>query len=214
MAIFQGKSPTASQIVFEDGKPLKKRYRYYHLEERPEGNNDFEMMKEVMRRRLDNGFLPDVLVIDGGIAQVNMVRQVLKEFDLVIPICGIAKSKTLTSEKKFQKNDIEKSEERLIIPGRANPYILEKSPSLFKILVQMRDEAHRFSRKLHHKKEKSRVIHSWLDEVPGIGEVLKKKIMKNLIYSKGEIKEMGLDQISRSLGVNIGIAKKIKKFIS
>lgn len=213
VAVFQGKSPTASQIVFKDGKPDKSSYRYYHLQERPEGNNDFAMMKEVMRRRLDNGSLPDVLVIDGGVGQVNMVIEILKEMELEIPVCGIAKSKTLTNEKNFQKKEIEKSDERLVIPGRSNAVVLSKYPALFKILVQMRDEAHRFSRKLHHKKEKKRVIQSWLDEVPGIGEALKSKIMKNLVYSKDEIKEMNLDQISRSLGISTSIARKIKDYL-
>lgn len=213
VAIFQGKSPTASQIVFKDGKPDKKQYRYYHLEERPEGNNDFAMMKEVMRRRLDNGKLPDALVIDGGVGQVNMVIEILKEFDLEIPVCGIAKSKTLTNEKNFQKKEIEKSDERLIIPGRSNAVVLSKYPALFKILVQMRDEAHRFSRKLHHKTEKKRLIKSWLNDIPGIGEATRKEIMKNLIYTKSEIKEMNLDQIARSLGISAKLAKKIKENI-
>lgn len=71
---------------------------------------------------------------------------------------GIAKQKTLRSKDGFKQVDIKKSEERLIIPGRANPYFLNQNRSLFKIIVQMRDEAHRFSRKLHHKEEKKRII--------------------------------------------------------
>ncbi len=63
IAIFQGKSPTASQIVFYEGRPEKKLYRHFHLEERPEGNNDFAMMREVLRRRLKHGNLPDVFVV-------------------------------------------------------------------------------------------------------------------------------------------------------
>ena len=66
VAIFQGKSPTASQVVFYNGKPDKKAYRHYALEERPEGNNDFAMMREMLERRLKYGDLPDVFVVDGG----------------------------------------------------------------------------------------------------------------------------------------------------
>ena len=62
MAVWQGKSPTASQVVFHDGKADKDRYRYYHLEERPEGNNDFAMMREVFTRRLKyNDELTDIV---------------------------------------------------------------------------------------------------------------------------------------------------------
>jgi excinuclease ABC subunit C len=158
IAIFQGTSPTASQIVFHDGKPDKKNYRYYHMTERPEGNNDFAMMRELIIRRSDNGNLPDVFIVDGGLGQVNIFKEALKELKIDIPVIGIAKSKTLRSKDGFKQVDIKKSEERLVIPGRINPYFLNQNRSLFKIIVQMRDEAHRFSRKLHHKEEKKRII--------------------------------------------------------
>lgn len=158
VAIFQGTSPTASQIVFHDGKPDKKKYRYYHLEERPEGNNDFAMMKELITRRSDNGNLPDVFIVDGGLGQVNIFKEALKEFGIAIPVVGIAKSKVVRTKNGFKNEDIKRSEERLVIPGRTNPYMLNQNRSLFKIIVQMRDEAHRFSRKLHHKEESKRVF--------------------------------------------------------
>ncbi|MEA9355423.1 excinuclease ABC subunit UvrC [Bacteriovorax sp. PP10] len=158
VAVFQGSSPTASQIVFHDGKPDKKNYRYYHMEERPEGNNDFAMMRELIIRRSDNGSLPDVFIVDGGLGQVNIFKEALKELNIPIPVVGIAKSKNIRTKEGFRSEDIKKSEERLIIPGRSNPFFLNQNRSLFKIIVQMRDEAHRFSRKLHHKEETKRVF--------------------------------------------------------
>jgi len=149
VAIFQGSSPTASQIVFHDGKPDKKAYRHYTLEERPEGNNDFAMMREMLQRRLKKDNLPDVFIVDGGIGQVNAFLAVLSEHNLQVPVVGIAKAKNLKHKK---------TEERLMIPGRANPYLLANSRSLFQIMVQMRDEAHRFARRLHHKHENQRII--------------------------------------------------------
>ncbi len=156
IAIFQGKSPTAAQIVFHDGKADKKAYRHYTLAEREEGNNDFAMMKELITRRVDNGRLPDVFIVDGGLGQVNIFREVLKEFAIDIPVVGIAKSKVKKGKDSFKKENVSRSEERLIIPGRVNPYLLHQNKSLFKIIVQMRDEAHRFSRRLHHKHESER----------------------------------------------------------
>ncbi len=158
IAIFQGKSPTASQIVFHNGVPDKKNYRHYHLEERPEGNNDFAMMKELIIRRSDNGNLPDVFIVDGGIGQVNVFKEALKELKIDIPVVGIAKSKVKKSKEGFQSEKIKRSEERLIIPGRINPYLLHQCRPLYKIIVQMRDEAHRFSRRLHHYQEKKRIF--------------------------------------------------------
>jgi excinuclease ABC subunit C len=158
IAIFQGSSPTAAQIVFHDGKPDKKNYRNYHLQELPEGNNDFAMMRELIIRRSDNGVLPDVFIVDGGLGQVNIFREALKELGIAIPVVGIAKSKVVRTKDGFKNEDIKRSEERLIIPGRSNPYMLNQNRSLFKIIVQMRDEAHRFSRRLHHKEETKRVF--------------------------------------------------------
>jgi excinuclease ABC subunit C len=158
VAIFQGSSPTAAQIVFHDGLPDKKKYRHYHLQELPEGNNDFAMMRELIIRRSDNGALPDVFIVDGGQGQVNIFKEALRELNIFIPVIGIAKSKVIRTKDGFSRSDIKRSEERLIIPGRMNPYMLNQNRSLYKIIVQMRDEAHRFSRRLHHKEENKRVF--------------------------------------------------------
>jgi excinuclease ABC subunit C len=207
VAIWQGKSPTASQVVFEEGKPNKKKYRYYHLEERPEGNNDFAMMREVVSRRLDNGDLPDVFVVDGGVAQVNTVCAVLRELNTDLPVVGIAKSREVSGS--FKSKEIEKTEERLIIPGRSNPYILTKCPSLFKIIVSMRDEAHRFSRKLHHKAESKRVLSTWLDEVKGLGEESKKKILSQLSMSREVLKNYTVNDLVNYFGIKNPQAKAL-----
>ena len=89
---------------------------------------------------------------------MNIFREALKEFGIAIPVVGIAKSKVVRTKNGFKNEDIKRSEERLVIPGRSNPYMLNQNRSLFKIIVQMRDEAHRFSRKLHHKEESKRVF--------------------------------------------------------
>jgi excinuclease ABC subunit C len=208
VAIWQGQSPTASQVVFEEGKPDKTKYRYYHLETRPEGNNDFAMMREVIERRSDNGNLPDVFVIDGGVAQVNTVTAVLSELKLEVPVVGIAKSKDLTTG-DYRAKEISRTEERLIIPGRPNPYILSKCPPLFKIIVSMRDEAHRFSRKLHHKAESKRVLSTWLDEVKGLGEDAKKKVLSQLSMSQEELRDYSVSDLMNYFGIKSAQAKAL-----
>ncbi len=186
IAIWQGKSPTASQITFVEGKPDKNNYRHYNLTELPEGNNDFKMLKEVMERRLKHGNLPDVFIVDGGKGQVSSFLEVLKDFNVDVPVAGIAKAKSLGGKK---------TEERLIIPGRVNPFLLNKNQSLFRIIVQMRDEAHRFSRRLHHKKEEKRSFSSWVDDIKGIGPITKKKILKKMDKSIEELKDMGTEEL-------------------
>ena len=156
VAIWQGKSPTASQIVFHEGVPNRSLYRHYHLKERVEGNNDYEMMKELLKRRIKKGNFPDIFVVDGGKGQLNALLTVLKELDVVVPVVAIAKSKVKNVKKYDQK--IERTNERLFIQGRINPYILSKNLPLFRILTHIRDEAHRFSRRLHHHAEKKRLL--------------------------------------------------------
>ncbi|MBY0518349.1 MAG: excinuclease ABC subunit UvrC [Bacteriovoracaceae bacterium] len=212
VAIWQGKSPAASQVVSHDGKLDKKSYRYYHLQELPEGNNDFAMMREVITRRLKHGELPDVLVIDGGVAQVNTVCAVLREMQIELPVVGIAKAKDLSGD--FKKTEIVKSDERLVIPGRKDPYLLFKTPALMRIIVSLRDEAHRFSRKLHHKAESKRVMATWIDEVEGIGEKVKQTILKNLNVPKETLKEMNANDISKLLGITIKQAVSITRHLN
>ncbi len=208
IAIWQGQSPAASQIVFEEGKADKTRYRYYHMQTRPEGNNDFAMMEEVISRRIQHGKLPDVFVVDGGVAQVNTVTAVMRQNQLDIPVVGIAKARDLTRG-DFKSKEVDRSEERLIIPGRTNPYVLNKCPSLFKIIVSMRDEAHRFSRKLHHKAESKRTMTTWLDEISGLGIESKKKILSQLTMTKEELKDLNVTDLSNLFGIKTPQAKAL-----
>jgi len=131
VAVWQGSSPTAAQIVFNEGKANKKAYKNYHLEVRPEGNNDFEMLKELMARRIQHGDLPDVFIVDGGKGQVSSFLAVLKEFNIETPVVGLAKSKVIPGKGGFRDDFIKKSEERLIIPGRMNPYFLSRKQISF-----------------------------------------------------------------------------------
>ena len=152
IAIWQGSSPTAAKIVFLDGIPVKSKYRHYRLAERAEGNNDFAMLQEVLQRRLMQGDYPDVFVIDGGKGQINVALKALKAAGLGIPVVGIAK-----------KNVGRQKEERLIFMGHQQTfetYLLKNHRGLARLLAHLRDEAHRFARRLHHKHELKRLIPS------------------------------------------------------
>lgn len=213
IAIWQGQSPTAAQIVFEEGKPVKADYRYYHLKVREEGNNDFAMMAEVIARRIKKLPLPDIFIIDGGIGQVNAVKEVLDKNQILTPVIGIAKSKDLTSG-NYTSKSVVRTEERLIIPGRLEPYILTQNPALFRIIVSMRDEAHRFSRKLHHHAEHKRVLSTWVDQVPGIGAKVKTQILSQLEMGKDELVTKTISQLMEIFSITSRDATKLKEYLS
>ena len=86
--------------------------------------------------------------------------------------------------------------------------------SLLKILVKMRDEAHRFSRKLHHKKEKSNLLGSWLDDINGIGPKTKKQILAKMECSPEELGKMKIEEIRNYLNVSPKVAKGIKEYLN
>lgn len=143
VAVLQGESPCGSCVRFEDGEFIKSKYRYYKLEKRPEGNNDFAMLVEILKRRLTHGDFPDLLLIDGGSPQLAYIlsKNILPTN---LPMIGLAKL-----------------EEKLIFTDKAIlPYSLSNNQTLGTILCGLRDEAHRFCRKLHHQHEKKRLLRS------------------------------------------------------
>ena len=199
IAVHQGSSPAASRIVFMEGRPDKKHYRHYHLRELPEGNNDFAMMKETIGRRLKGTDpLPDVFVVDGGKAQVNVFVGVLTEMDVSVPVIGVAKAPGRTP-----------GEERLVLPNRKDSVSLKKYPELMKILLPMRDEAHRFSRRLHHKAEKGRMFSGLLDSIKGIGPKKQKEILTRLETAPQDLAQKKPQEVAELLGLKEALALKI-----
>lgn len=145
---FQGEESVGSQVVFEDGVPNKDQYRKYKIKT-VEGSNDFESMKEVLMRRLqhDEWDEPDLIVVDGGRGQLKFAQKALEALGKQhIPIVGLAKERTRSS---FQNQEVEKSVERFYLPNRSNPVTFPQSTEAFRILVSLRDEAHRFAITYH-----------------------------------------------------------------
>lgn len=132
-----GTSAVGSMVVFEDGEPKKSQYRKFKIKT-VKGANDYAMLREVLRRRFHNNWPhPDLLMIDGGWGQVNIAKAVLREFQLDIPLVGIAKG-------------FDRKQDRLIY-SRSNPE-LGRIVEQYKIVLQrLRDEAHRFAIGYHRK---------------------------------------------------------------
>ncbi|MBF0359951.1 MAG: GIY-YIG nuclease family protein [Oligoflexia bacterium] len=152
VAIWQGDSPCGAKVVMRDGKLDKSSYRYYNLTKREEENNDYEMLKELISRRFSSESFDylDLIMVDGGKGQLNAIVSVLKNLNISIAVVGIAKkNKRCLSDRLFFQNQSS---------AQSRGYSLEKEGLLWTMLAKLRDEAHRFSRKLHHKKEQKRLL--------------------------------------------------------
>lgn len=170
----QGTNPAVALVHFADERPLKSMYRLYYPKT-IQGQDDFGMIYETVLRRfskMEEHPPPDVLLIDGGKGQLNAAKKALDEAGVTVPLCSIAKSR---SRSAFTRKEVDKSEERIFIPGRKNHLALKEGTPAMALLQRVRDEAHRFSVKSHRRRRTNEAMgDSVLTEVEGIGE--KKKI--------------------------------------
>jgi excinuclease ABC subunit C len=131
--------------VFERGKPNKSSYRRFEVRTTG-GGDDYAAMKEVLSRRYSGSLraelpLPDLLVVDGGKGQLSIALRVLKEIDLAIPTIGLAKRN-----------------EDVFVPFRQSAIALDRSSPALKVLIAIRDEAHRFANAYRKVKARKRII--------------------------------------------------------
>ncbi|WP_144463165.1 excinuclease ABC subunit UvrC [Siminovitchia fortis] len=195
----QGADPVSAMVVFINGKPDKKEYRKYKIKT-VEGPDDYESMREVVRRRysrvLKEGLpLPDLILIDGGKGQIEAAKDILEdELGLDIPVAGLAKDeKHKTSQLLFGD------------PLAAVP--LERNSQEFYLMQRIQDEVHRFAITFHRQLRGKSAFQSILDEVPGIGPARKQKLLKHFGSLK-KMKEADLDEIT-GLGIPLPIAASL-----
>jgi excinuclease ABC subunit C len=186
-----GTDAVAACVVFKKAKPSKKDYRKYNIKT-VVGPDDYASMKEVVRRRYtrmltEEAPLPDLIIADGGIGQMEVIRQVIEdELKINIPIAGLAKdNKHHTRELLFG------------FPPKAVG--LKVNDPLFKLLAQMQDEVHRFAITFHRDKRSKTQIASELDTIPGIGEKTKNDLIKHFKSVK-RIKSANLAELSEVIG--------------
>jgi excinuclease ABC subunit C len=162
----QGTNPVAACVVFVNTKPARSEYRHFNVKT-VDGPDDFASMKEIVFRRYSRALrertpLPNLIVIDGGKGQLNAAVQSLKALKLEnrISILGLAKRL-----------------EEIYFPNDNIPLLLNKNSETLKILMQIRDEAHRFGITFHRDKRSSDFIKSELREIKGIGEATANKLL-------------------------------------
>ena len=204
---FQGSETVASQVVFEDGAPNKDQYRRYKIRT-VIGNNDFESMREVLRRRFAHTEYdePGLVVIDGGKGQLGIAMEVLKEIGRQdIPVVGLAKAR---SKGSFSDSEISATEERFYLPGRQNPVVFKTGSEAFQILVGIRDEAHRFAITYHRKLREATSLESELDFVVGLGEK-RKRLLLTKFTDLDAIRAASIEELVKVAGFNRVLAERV-----
>lgn len=207
ISTFQGAETVASQVVFEEGVPAKEHYRRYKIRT-VTGIDDFASMYEVLSRRFKHTEYedPQLIVIDGGKGQLSQAIKILSEIGRQdIPVVGLAKART---ESDFRKQEVESTEERFFLPGRANPVIFKHNAEALHILAGIRDEAHRFAITYHRKLREGTSLESELDYVVGLGEK-RKKVLLTRFNSIDEIKSAVPEEIAQLKGFNRILAERI-----
>ena len=190
----QGGDAVGSMVSFEDGEPTKERYRHFRIKT-VEGADDYGMMYEVLLRRyqraVEENDLPDLVLVDGGRGQLNVVQEVFKELGIKrVDLLSLAKARR-GGDRRFH---IEKSGEKVFHPQHKEPIILGKQSPLLRFLDRIRDEAHRFAITYHKKVRKKGTIRSVLEEVQGIGGVRQRELLK-YFGSVEKIKEAPLEAL-------------------
>ncbi len=190
-----GTDAVAGCVVFKAMKPSKKDYRKYNIKT-VVGPDDYASMQEVVRRRytrmIEEGTpLPDLIITDGGVGQMHVVREVVvDELGLHIPIAGLAK------DDRHRTND-------LLYGWPAQTIGIDVKSELFKVLTQIQDEVHRYAISFHRDKRSKHALHSELDDIRGIGPKTKELLIKKLKTVK-QIKQADLQTLTSILGESKG----------
>lgn len=213
----QGVDSVGTMVVFENGKAKNSDYRRFKIKS-VKGPNDYESMREILSRRFSHGLeevnkikernleyskgkfciFPDLIMMDGGKGQVNIALEVLKDFGIEIPVCGLVKD-----DKHRTRGIIFNNEEILIRRGS----------SLMNLITRVQDEVHRYAITYHRSLRDKRTLHSILEDIPRIGE----KRRRNLLMKFGSIdniKKASMEELLDTPGIDKRAAESIKQYFS
>ncbi len=213
----QGVDSVGTMVVFENGKAKNSDYRRFKIKS-VKGPNDYESMREILSRRFSHGLeevnkikernleyskgkfciFPDLIMMDGGKGQVNIALEVLKDFGIEIPVCGLVKD-----HKHRTRGIIFNNEEILIRRGSG----------LMNLITRVQDEVHRYAITYHRSLRDKRTLHSILEDIPRIGE----KRRRNLLMKFGSIdniKKASMEELLDTPGIDKRAAESIKQYFS
>lgn len=193
-----GTYTVSGMVVFTLGVPDKNNYRKYKI--LSDAKDDYHLMKEVIYRRyfrvlMDNLERPDLIIVDGGKAQINAAEEVLNSLNLDIPVCGLIKS-------EHHKTSSLLYNERI--------YDIDKTSNLFHMLERLQDEVHNYTISYHKNIRSKGALSSVLDNVPGIGETRKRELLKKF-PSVTKMKEASVSDLEKLLPRDV--AKNLYEFL-
>ncbi|MFZ5445969.1 MAG: excinuclease ABC subunit UvrC [Myxococcota bacterium] len=210
----QGTSIVASQVASVDTEPDPSNYRRYKLKTVTQ-NDDFASMHEILTRRfrrgLEDGDLPDLIVIDGGKGQLAAAHAAMVDLGVEgVDLVALAKSRDLDTP--LPDAEVRRSPERVFLVDRKDPIVLpQTSPELF-ALTRLRDEAHRFAITFQRKLSRKRGLQSQLDAIPGVGETRRKALLIHFGSLK-RLKEASAAEIARVESIGPAVAERIHAFL-
>ena len=196
---FQGAETVASMVVFVNGEPSKKDYRRFKIRSTEGKPDDFLSMREVTGRRygkLTAEELPDLIVIDGGIGQLNSALEIIRGFGHEVPVVGLAKEFEL-----------------IFVEGESVPIELPRESQALYLMQRIRDEAHRFAITYHRKLRRARNLKSELDNVAGIGAKRRAELFKKF-GTLDKIKSATLDELLNVPTMNKTAAESLINFFN
>lgn len=207
ISLFQGDSAVGSGVSFVDGAPFKAGYRRYRIKT-VQGTDDFAMLYEVLRRRVQHGDLPDLFLIDGGKGQLASAASALRdagvEPGIGADLASLAKSRLVESGDTTSR----RSDERVFLIDTKDPIVLsQNSPELF-LLTRLRDEAHRFAITYHRALRSKSALTSELDAVEGVGKSRRARLLKHFGSLK-RLREATVEEIAAVPGIGPRLAAQI-----
>ena len=202
----QGTDPVSSMVVFVDGQPHRPSYRRYRVKT-VVGSDDFGTMREILgrryRRALEEGDLPELVVVDGGRGQLSAARAVLAELGLhELPAIGLVKPR---GDKRRGKRD---TLDRIVLPEIKDPIRLRATNPALRLLQRLRDESHDYAVRYHRQVRSRRALTSALEELPGVGPTRRKALLTVL----GSAKAVALaspEELAAVPGIGPGVAARI-----
>ncbi len=210
----QGGNAVGSMVFFQNGKPDKQGYLHFKIRT-VEGADDYGMMYEVLLRRYqkvtEKTELPDLVLLDGGRGQLNVAQEVFRELKIEeVDLISLAKERTI---KASGFSGLRKTEEKVFHPQYKEPFVLGRNSPILHLLDRIRDEAHRFAITYHKKVRARETIKSELAEIPGIGQVRQKELLK-YFETVEKIKEATEEELTNIPKMNRKSAKIVYRFFN
>jgi excinuclease ABC subunit C len=213
----QGVDSVGSMIVFEKGKPKNSDYRRFKIKS-VKGANDYDSMREILERRFKHGLeeikniqernlvlskgkfcvFPDLILMDGGKGQVNVALEVLKSYNIDIPVCGMVKDDRHNSRGLIYNN---------------MEMIIKPDSNVMQLITRVQDEVHRFAITYHRSLRDRRVLHSVLEDIPNVGEKRRKELLMKF-GNVENIKNATFEELLSTPSIDSKAAQSIVEFFN